>query len=330
MPQDQSTLPEIVQGEEALSAREERLEWLRERQLGIGGSDVATILGVSPWMSTFELYRSKITPVEDMLAEEEEDFAEYDQRMERMKWGQLLESVVMDEFLRRNDLDSTCLSRSITIADPVHTFLRGNLDGLLILPDGIRAVVEIKTTSEWAKGNWGESGTDDVPNHVLVQVHHYMRLADAQYAFVVVLIGGQEYREYRIDRNREMDEKIVKRCTAFWNDYIVPQIEPPRDFENVLDQEYIKKSYYPDGSTCELSDDDWDAHVRYVECNAEIRNMNKEKAKLRAQIQDAVGNCSMGYFPEGGGYVYELKDVAETTKVTPAKTTKTFKFKKKL
>lgn len=38
---------------------EERLEWLRERQKGIGGSDIGAILGLNKYKTAFEVYLEK-------------------------------------------------------------------------------------------------------------------------------------------------------------------------------------------------------------------------------------------------------------------------------
>jgi predicted phage-related endonuclease len=39
-----------------------RADWLEWRRGGIGGSDVAAILGVSPWRTEFDVWASKVAP----------------------------------------------------------------------------------------------------------------------------------------------------------------------------------------------------------------------------------------------------------------------------
>ncbi|WP_196802087.1 YqaJ viral recombinase family protein, partial [Clostridium cadaveris] len=44
------------------------LDWLKERQKGIGGSDVGAILGVNKWKTPFQVYLEKteeITEIND-------------------------------------------------------------------------------------------------------------------------------------------------------------------------------------------------------------------------------------------------------------------------
>ena len=42
----------------------ERLEWLKTRQTGIGGSDVAAILGLSKWKTPLDIYLAKTGEVD--------------------------------------------------------------------------------------------------------------------------------------------------------------------------------------------------------------------------------------------------------------------------
>ena len=41
-----------------------QIDWLKERQKGIGGSDVAAILGMSPWRTPYQVWEEKTTPID--------------------------------------------------------------------------------------------------------------------------------------------------------------------------------------------------------------------------------------------------------------------------
>ena len=62
-----------------------RAEWLKLRQIGIGGSDVAVLLGLSKWRTPLDVYNSKIE------APEESDNAS-------MEWGRRLEPVIREKY----------------------------------------------------------------------------------------------------------------------------------------------------------------------------------------------------------------------------------------
>jgi putative phage-type endonuclease len=154
-------------------------EWHAARAQGIGGSEIAAVLGLSPFESRFSLWHRKngaIGPVE--LNDE-------------MEWGTRLEPAVAAKW-DDNHPDAR-----------IHwwpgTYSR---DGWMIAnPDGLSyrtdEVVELKT-SPFGDG-WGPDGTDEVPIHVRTQVLWYCGVLDYVAANVAVLIGGHDYREYRIE-----------------------------------------------------------------------------------------------------------------------------------
>lgn len=65
-------------------------EWLLDRLKGIGGSDVATILGLNQYKSVYQLWLEKTGQVELKDTESEPAY-----------WGNVLEEVVAKEFQER-------------------------------------------------------------------------------------------------------------------------------------------------------------------------------------------------------------------------------------
>lgn len=67
-------------------------DWLAERRKGIGGSDIATILGLNKWKSPLQLFLEKTGKVQA------EDLSD----KEVIYWGNVLEDVVAKEFEKKN------------------------------------------------------------------------------------------------------------------------------------------------------------------------------------------------------------------------------------
>ena len=65
-------------------------EWLQVRRSGIGGSDAAAALGLSPWKSPLELWEEKAMGKTQPRQEND-----------AMIFGRLLEPIVREEFVRR-------------------------------------------------------------------------------------------------------------------------------------------------------------------------------------------------------------------------------------
>jgi putative phage-type endonuclease len=184
-----------------------RAQFLADRLSGLGGSDAAPALGLSPWKSPLQLYLEKIgegDPVEENDA---------------MRFGILLEPVVRDEYARRTGRNVIFGQRAYRSSE--HPFMLANLDGMAIGED--RRVLEVKTARD--DREWGEPGTDNVPQAYLLQVTHYMIVTGAQLADIAVLIGGSDFRIYTVPLKPELAELVIEGERQFWD--AVERRDPP-------------------------------------------------------------------------------------------------------
>ena len=189
----------------------DRKEFLEQRQKGIGGSDVAPILGLSKWSTPLDVYFSKVDPVK--VEEKVPD---------HLHFGNVLESVVADEFERRTGIKVQ--RRNQMFRDSKEPCLVANIDRYCV---GERAVLECKTVNAFAKGDWGESGTDEVPEAYILQCLHYMAVTGYHKCFLAVLIGGNEFRWYVVPWRQSLANYAREKCVAFWRDYVEPRTPPP-------------------------------------------------------------------------------------------------------
>ncbi len=169
------------------------------RKLGIGGSDMPIILGLSNYKTPYQLYLEKIGE-----AETNHEMTPY------QYWGHALEGVIRDEFAKRNNV---AVETPDTIVHPFHDFLRGNVDGFI--PDW-NAVLEVKCSAGFMAHEWGEDGSDTIPMSYLVQVAHYCSVLNADCAYIAVLIGGNDYREFKYTRDLELESTVIDAAKKFW------------------------------------------------------------------------------------------------------------------
>lgn len=189
----------------------DRDAWLAQRRLGVGGSDVAAIMGLSPWRGAYETWAEKRGLVEapDLSAKES------------VQWGNILEPVVgrhyaelhPDREVRR--VNAVCRS----IARP---WAQASLDYEVRDPELGWGVLEIKTAGLRSEGEW-EGG---VPLFYQTQVAHYLSVTGRPFADVAVLIGGQSYREHRIMRDEDDIAAVDAAVDAFWR-MVETGEEPP-------------------------------------------------------------------------------------------------------
>jgi len=174
----------------------EKALWLEERRKGIGGSDVAAIMGLSPWKTAYQVYREKRKEVEDWGGNSLTD------------WGKRMEPAIRQWYS-----DET--GRDVRLPDkimhhPQHPFMLASLDGFT--DDG--RVVEIKTARSGK--DWGEPGTNQIPDYYAVQVHHYMTITGFQVADIPVSIAGSSPSLYIVEADKEISEMIIEACAKFW------------------------------------------------------------------------------------------------------------------
>lgn len=180
----------------------------KERLLGIGGSDIPIILGLSTYKTPYQLYLEKkalITPSDEVT--------------EQQYWGNRLEEIIRQEFSIRNNVT---IETPETLIHPFYPFLRANIDGFI---PKWNSVLEVKCSSSFMSNLWGEQNTDIIPMAYLVQVAHYCSVTNADSAYIAVLIGGNEYRQYKYKRDLELEHTIINAASHFWNQ--VESNKPP-------------------------------------------------------------------------------------------------------
>jgi putative phage-type endonuclease len=174
----------------------DRETWLAERRTGIGGSDVAPIMGLSKWATPLSVYLDKIgegQPVEETPA---------------MRWGTALEPVILSAY--RDQTGFATIPVPVLLRHDKHPFVIGTPDGI-----AVDRIVEAKTARS-AEG-WGEPGSDEIPEPYILQVQHYMMLTGKALADVAVLIGGSDFRVYTIPADPELQGMMLDAEASFWS-----------------------------------------------------------------------------------------------------------------
>jgi len=171
-------------------------QWLEERRKGIGGSDVAAILGLSPFKTAFQVYQEKRREIESWEGNETTD------------WGKRMEPAIRQWY-------SDTTGRAVRLPDkilynPQYPFMLASIDGFTDDPRG----VEIKTARS-PKG-WGAPRTNEIPDYYAVQVHHYMIVTAFPVFDVAVSIGGGHPVLYEVEADKEISDMIIDTEEAFW------------------------------------------------------------------------------------------------------------------
>ena len=246
-------------------------------QKAIGGSDIAAILGMHPTRTAYDVWL-RIT----------QGFEQADSAI--LRRGRLMEPVVRE--LAREELGlNLCGPRYIE--DGANGFLGRaslddeNLNGL------VREPVEIKTVSSFARHQWGDETTQDVPLHYLYQLQWYLRMTGAPRGHLIALVGLDDLRHYRVQADPVLHERMVSAARAWWERYVVGG-EQPSPEGSYLAAEWVARKY--DSPTEEYLTD---AEVPQVEGALKAYWAAKEAAdeaearldKVKLELKELVGNA---------------------------------------
>jgi putative phage-type endonuclease len=186
-----------------------RSEWLVRRRSGIGGSDVAGILGLSKWRTPRDIWLSKI----DTSVEID------DQPTVQQMIGTALEPHVLRLYAEQT-------GRSVRRS---HQLLRDADDPVLIANLDARTagrLVEIKTARN--DDEWGEPGSEDIPQEYWLQVQHYMHVARVAWCDVAVMFldkSAPDVHVYEVPRSPAYRE-IAGDLSRWWAEHVEAHKEP--------------------------------------------------------------------------------------------------------
>jgi putative phage-type endonuclease len=183
-------------------------EWHAARAEGLGGSEIAAVLGLSPFQSRFSLWHRKAG-----LLDAEPDNA-------AMSWGRRLEDPIAEKFAEDHPEFKTL--RTGTWRNTDRPWQIANPDRMLAGKAGGKpSILEVKTAHAFNADAWGPSGTDQVPVYYRCQAMWYLDVFQYAACHMAVLIGGSDYREYvivydqaEVDIMRDAAEKFLVSVAA--------------------------------------------------------------------------------------------------------------------
>jgi putative phage-type endonuclease len=185
-----------------------RTQWLKARRKGIGASDIAAIMGVSPWSTPLQVWVSKVT-----------DEAPEVEQTEAMEWGQRLEESIIQAFEDRTG--DYCDHHGALWQHDSKGWMLATPDAV-IMDDGEEwGVVEAKTTNDW---EW-----DEIPPHYMMQVQWQMATLEVEHGYLAVLHRGRRLEVYEIHPDPELQEAMMTAAEGFWFSFVTTETPPPAE-----------------------------------------------------------------------------------------------------
>lgn len=272
-----------------------REDWLEVRKNGIGGSDAAAAVGLSPYMSPLELWLIKTGRDANLPRPDPQDTSE------PIYWGTLLEPIVAASYTKQTG--NKVRRVNAVLQHPTIPFMLANVDREVV---GCRDVqlLECKTAGEFGARLW----RDGVPEYVQLQVQHQLAVTGRQAADVAVLICGQKLEVHRVERDDALIARLIELEAAFWR-YVEADQPPPADGSDSADR--ALRCLYPGvGGTVDFTGDRnlSATFADLVAVRADIEARQHVEAQLKQSIAQAMGEADRAEFETGSVSYKRSKD----------------------
>lgn len=271
-------------------------EQLRARRAWIGASDVAAIVGLSPYAGPGDIYWGKVS---------DEDIPEPPPRAHQEQ-GNRHERAIIEGAQERLGSRWAALEINPPTLGPVEIEgapFGAHLDSLLRGdPCGAIEAKRSRLPSE----EWGTPGTDEVPVHVLLQVQAQMGVAerlglDLPEVVVAVELHNLNEELYIVKRNADLIAEAFRLCAAFWKRHVVPRV-PPDGCPPPL--EMLKRMRREPASVCALGPDAMALWRELEAAKAQRKAAEQAEELAKAKVIAALKGCEAGEWPDGSRLTY--------------------------
>lgn len=247
-------------------------EWLAARAGALGGSEIAAVLGLSPFESRFSLWHRKAGAAAPVAETDE------------MRWGKRLEAPIADEYAD--------LHPDVSV-EPTGMWRNRERRWQVVSPDrflipkagGKRRLLEIK--NPYNTLGWGDPGTDEVPVYYRTQALWYVDGFDEDDITLAALISGCDYREYLIRRD-DTDIEVMRAAAAEFLDTLAagkrPNVDDHAATYQVLREMHPEIDPYPVDVPGEIAEP-------YLAAVGAAKAADADKRRATSELAAAMGTA---------------------------------------
>lgn len=192
-----------------LGPYEDRESWLQARKTGLGGSDIAAILGLENFTSALEVFYDKTSDYSRDLGA----------RGHFMEWGNILEPVILKQWADERGLSYTT-SKFLVQSDTL-PFLISSPDSFILKGEPIEGAEIKNVRSDY---NW-----DPYPERIYAQIQHYLLVTGLPLWHLVALVAGNKLIHHEILPDKEFQGRIALAAEKFWTEHVLTGIPPEPD-----------------------------------------------------------------------------------------------------
>ena len=274
-----------------------------ERRRWFGSSDVPALLGVDPRRTAKDILLDKLGMIEP------------GEQTPAMWAGTLLEPALL--LFAEKELGP--IRRNVRrVYKPAR--IAANIDAIV---KETAQPVEAKSSGVYSSvtaREWGEPGTDECPDYVIVQAQVHMLCAEQPVCHVPACVGGRGFLMYRVPANETLIELIIDTAKRYAD--MLDRGQVPEDTEASLAT--IKRIRRVPKKIVRV--DEPDALLAYLEAAERKRQAEAEYTAAKKTLLNMLGDAEALDFGGYGAITYYEQHRKET--VLPAATFRVARFRK--
>ena len=263
-------------------------EWLAHRQKSIGGSDASAILGMNDYSSPYTVWADKL----GKLPPKDDN--------EAMRIGRDLEAYVAQRFTE--ETGKRVRRENNIIWNPKYPFAHANVDRMVVGED---AGLECKTTSSL---NVSKFKNGEYPDRYYCQCVHYLMVTGCKRWYLGVLVLGQGFYHYTIERDEGEIEALAKSEEAFW-EYVKSKTPPMADGAESTTNTI--KTIFPNANTETVNLFAYEADLKaYLTFSSLLKDVERQRDEVANRIKAFLGEAGKG---ESDGYKVSWPTASKST-----------------
>lgn len=262
------------------------------RRHHIGSSDAPAICGLDPFKSAYDVWLEKMGKLVD-----------FDGSSEAAEIGNMVEAPLLD--WAADTLKVKIKKNQRRVAG----LLAANHDALIVnAAEGMEAKSSGLVSGQTHE-HWGEAGTDEVPDRVIIQTAHQMLVSDLETVWVPALLPYRGRVLFRVDRENGLLGALEERLHGFWERHVLTG-NPPEDSKPSLE---VLKRVRREPKSIVTIDGSLLAAFREAKeiASAAAKARDEAQSALLAALGDAeAGECELGTvtYLEQTRKAYEVKE----------------------
>lgn len=300
----------------------DRVRWLAARGEGIGASEVATVLGISPFESPYHLACVKTKRIAPDNLDDNE----------RVFWGLMLEDAIIHGYARRTS--RVVVPFGLSLRSTIYPWLFATPDALVsesasdaaeliecveVLRQDPAHSVALQSIAEALATQWcplqiknigfgsAEHWTNGVPDYYVAQCQSEAIVCGSRKCVGAALVAGQKLVWDEVERTELSDRRIVHFTREFWSACTRGELPPIDGSDSTRDAIVAQFPRENPETFCHLGAEWFEKAEVLAEQKALIKQAEKRVAEIENELRAQIGDAPVALLPDGSGWSYRTQ-----------------------